>query len=60
MTNKEKFKEVFGFTPRTDTCDLSPNICNHQKTCDDCPFKDFWDKEYRACFRLKDEFDDRK
>ena len=53
MTNKEKFREVFGF-------DANPerfSICFIFDACDECPFyyekncipraKDFWDEEYK-------------
>ena len=55
MTNAEKFKEVFGFTP--DSCPLPPKIVcrDFDFNCNKCPFHDFWNKEYRSCFRLKEE-----
>ena len=56
MTNREKFKEVFGFTP--DSCPLPTNVCrNVSFRCKACVFRDWWDKEYRECFQLKEEFE---
>jgi len=59
MTNAEKFKEVFGFTPRTENCpDLSPNkVCQQQTTCEDCAFNHWWEKEYKIRY---DDLDDGK
>lgn len=53
MTNKEKFEEVFR-TPITDTehlqgCLVCPDdICKSHPDCKDCPYDDWWDKEYEA------------
>ncbi len=62
MTNSEKFKEVFGFYPDSKVCVLPQAKCmeifkiGEVKTCDECPFKNFFGKEYKDCF----EMDDRK
>lgn len=54
MTNKEKFKEVFGFTVNNKMmCPVNLN-CDSIR-CKDCPFNaDWWDKEYKNCFRIKE------
>ena len=63
MTNREKFKEVFGFTPNDDAECVAPKaICTIQDdVCavgnNECAFYRWWDKEYKECFRLKDELD---
>ena len=58
MTNKEKFREIFGFNPRTDNCpDLNPKVCQQQKSCDDCTFQDWWSKPYKI---RGEEYDDGK
>lgn len=63
MTNREKFKEVFGFTPHADAECVAPRaICySENDVCasseKECPFWMWWDKEYRECFNLKDEID---
>ena len=56
MTNGEKFKEVFGFEPCEDAeCILPKSVCDTQDGfCNNCPFYDFWNKEYKACFKMKD------
>lgn len=67
MTNGEKFKEVFGFIPEPEfDCGCAPRkVCNEQKKvhnrntanmCFDCPFNDWWNKEYKPCFKMKGEF----
>lgn len=69
MTNAEKFKEVFGYAPDTDSCIAPQKVCDKQaelhikdadiKTmCEDCPFKDWWHKEYKECFKMKEDFGD--
>ena len=63
MTNREKFKEVFGFTPTKDAecvapraiCDIRLDICAHGD--DECPFWNWWDKEYKPCFKMKEDID---
>ena len=64
MTNKEKFREVFGFTPNlpgvTDTlpCLAPRKVCAEFEECDNgCPFRGWWGKEYKACFEIKPEFE---
>lgn len=50
MTNKEKFKEVFGFIP---TNNQMYKVCPEGYDCDvipckECPFNDtWWDKKYK-------------
>ena len=53
MTNREKFKEVFGFEQDGNPCVAPQVVCNHED-CDSCPFWGWWDKEYLPCFRLKE------
>ena len=62
MTNKEKFKEVFGFEvdpdllciASTETCE-SINKITQGIECKDCPFYKGWtDAEYKPCFELKE------
>lgn len=54
MTNGEKFKEVFGFKPQH--CVAPARVCEKQNMkCRECPFDNFWDKEYKACFCIKEE-----
>jgi hypothetical protein len=59
MTNREKFKEVFGFYPDMVSCVVPRKICKMQKGngCDNCPFDDWWSKEYKECFELKEEYE---
>ena len=48
MTNKEKFKEVFGLEI-DDTSDCGFFDCTDRPTCEDCPVKDtkaWWNTEY--------------
>jgi hypothetical protein len=62
MTNKEKFKEVFGFIPcenLTDSCPLPFKACSlTDGDCDKCPFNKWWDKEYKDCFTLREDLND--
>lgn len=62
MTNKEKFKEVFGFIPcenLTDSCPLPYKACFvADNDCDICPFDKWWDKEYKDCFTLREDLND--
>ena len=61
MTNREKFKEIFGFMI-DDKCE--EGVCPEgfdceDLTCDNCPFgSDWWNKEYKSCFKLKEGFND--
>lgn len=64
MTNKEKFEEVYGFTPNTNRppCLLMDNDTREEvckiNSCLTCPFNhDWWDREYLPCFKMK-EFKD--
>lgn len=60
MTNREKFKETFGFDFDADSfsnCLAPANVCKEFDSCEECPFLDFWDKEYKPCFKLKEEFE---
>ena len=57
MTNREKFKEVYGFELEGSPCAAPQSICNEQ-TCERCPFWGWWDKEYLPCFRMKEDIDD--
>lgn len=59
MTNREKFKEVFGFMPcyheRNSVCPENFD-CDNVPTCRECPFNDkWWDKTYKPCFVMKIE-----
>ena len=57
MTNADKFKETFGYEP-AQMCLLPIWICVDQGgECDNCPFKSWWDKEYKPCFKLKENLD---
>ena len=56
MTNKEKFKEVFGFTPDERVCVATPKVCLGNE-CEVCPFDDFWNKEYKACFKIDSKYE---
>lgn len=57
MTNKEAFKRVFGFTPSD--CPAPDKICKmFTARCKDCPFHDFWEKEYKPCFELREDLDE--
>lgn len=61
MTNKEKFEEVFGYKPNTVTddienCMFSESVCEQADfDCDNCPFLGWWDKEYKPCFKLRED-----
>lgn len=60
MTNKEKFKEVFGYTPG-DICVIPYKVCKEQdKSCMSCPFINWWRKEYKPCFQMLGEYDEDK
>lgn len=52
MTNKEKFKEVFGFTPNDDECMCPKGFPCFSTFCEDCPFNDtWWERDYHECFK---------
>jgi len=53
MTNREKFKEVYGFELDGNPCAAPQSICNEQ-TCERCPFWGWWDKEYKSCFKYEE------
>ena len=66
MTNAEKFKEVFGYTPDKETCVAPDSVCMAscgransatEEACQVCPFDGWWNKEYKPCFRLKEELE---
>lgn len=65
MTNAEKFREVFGFTPNlnengadTFPCLAPLKVCEMNiDECKACPFWGWWGKEYKACFEIKPEFE---
>ena len=54
MTNAEKFREVFGFTPRKKTttkeiaCLAPQKVCDEFEECIGCPFLGWWNREYKA------------
>ena len=54
MTNAEKFKETFGYEPRRDVCVAPFFVCDDFRQCAKCPFWDWWRKEYKPCFRMKE------
>ena len=54
MTNRDKFKEVYGFELDGSPCAAPQSICNEQ-TCERCPFRGWWDKEYKDCFRYEEK-----
>ena len=58
MTNSEKFKEVFGFVPDVNNNCLIPiKVCVKADRCKECVFSDWWSKEYKECFELKEEYE---
>lgn len=66
MTNAEKFKEIFGFTHGKRLCVAPQTVCDEQALkhigetvdeCKDCPFYDWWDKEYKACFQIRSDYE---
>lgn len=74
MTNRQKFKEVFGFTPRdeahcvapTSVCAVNNGICvlgkqngaGRIEPPQVCPFWNWWNKEYKPCFKIKEGLDE--
>lgn len=59
MTNAEKFKEVFGFKPHDDLNCIAPKkVCSQFAECEQCPFNNWWDKNYLPCFKIKEGLDD--
>lgn len=61
MTNKEKFREVFGFAPNNGVinCIIPLKVCEEQKNCSKCPFSRWWDMEYKECFVIKEKYDEK-
>lgn len=58
MTNRKKFKEVFGFNPNDEECIAPVVICQiNNNECISCPFHKFWDKEYKSCFTLREDLE---
>jgi hypothetical protein len=56
MTNREKFKEVFGFKQNEKECVAPEIICQiNNNECLRCPFRDWWDREYKSCFILRED-----
>ena len=58
MTNREKFKEVYGFELEGSPCVAPEKICDHYGECGRCPFQGWWEKEYLPCFRMKEDLSD--
>ena len=46
MTNREKFKEVFGFVLEADPCIITHDECQEHE-CRDCPYASWWDTDYQ-------------
>lgn len=59
MTNKEKFREIFGFTPSGIHCLMPDKVCEEQERCSKCPFGKWWDMEYKECFVIKEKYDEK-
>ena len=61
MTNAEKFREVFGFTPDWGVgdflCIAPKKVCDEFETCIGCPFNGWLSKEYKACCEINPEFE---
>lgn len=52
MTNGEKFKQTFGFSPHG--CPVPTIICaDNHANCRRCPFDKWWEREYLPCFELE-------
>lgn len=53
MTNKEKFKEIFGIEPDCGRCNPYPceeNDCKYWEQCENqpgCPCDNWWDWEFK-------------
>lgn len=50
MTNREKFKEVFGYLPNHDTCIIPDTIRCPTANCEECPYDNWWDDQYTGRF----------
>lgn len=49
VTNREKFKEVFGFELTEDTLyDCVGAKCTEDANCSTCKYNNFWRKEYKG------------
>lgn len=60
MTNREKFKETFGFDldrVNLSMCPVAEKICKQQGICKVCPFQYFWEREYKPCFKMREDLD---
>ena len=56
MTNREKFEEIFGFSPEDESCPASMRTCAILHTnCVDCLYWNWWNKEYKPCFKLRED-----
>jgi len=55
MNNSEKFKEIFGYKPDNKECVAPKRVCKDHNGCILCPFHNWWSKEYRGCFEMKEE-----
>ena len=49
MTNREKFKKIFGFEHLGNDCPvpIENETCQSNTNCLNCPYDHFWDKEYK-------------
>ncbi len=47
MTNIEKFKEVFGFTPSDQICVMPKDVKCPAEDCGQCEYGDFWYDKYK-------------
>lgn len=49
VTNKYKFKEIYGFEPsRYLNCPMkNSNHCMTRRECEDCEYENFWNQEYK-------------
>jgi hypothetical protein len=53
-TNRDKFKEVFGFEPNEKECIAPEIVCiANNSDCRRCPFFDWFGREYKECFKLR-------
>ena len=48
MTNIEKFKEVFGFTPTDQICVIPKEVECPAEDCGQCEYGGFWYDEYKG------------
>lgn len=59
MTNEERFKQTFGFKPNRECTFANKVVCiDRCRSCKGCPFKNWWKKEYKECFQLREDMDD--